>query len=122
MRNPQEARRNEWQSFGKLAKLVSSFKGCRDYGNFKLQAMQLYSRHAYQNIGVQKGSKRICMRAHVDPSGNPFEIPFDIPGGIPKAPGGRNVLQRCLPCISLVRSLACFGALAIISFCNFKEH
>ena len=54
-----------------------------------------------KNIGVQKGSKRICMRIHVDPSGNPFEIPFDIPGGIPKAPGGRNVLQRCLPYVSL---------------------
>ena len=50
-----------------------------------------------KHVGVQKGSKRICMRTHVDPSGNPFEILFDIPEGIPEAPGGRNVLQLCLP-------------------------
>ena len=30
-----------------------------------------------KNICVQKGSKRICMRTHADPSGNPFEISFD---------------------------------------------
>ena len=60
MRNPQEALKNEWQSFGKLAKLVSSFKGCRDDGDFKLQLIQLYSMHPYPKIkywiskGIQK--------------------------------------------------------------------